>query len=351
MSNLFLDIAAGSVAGESIVLSALTATGAGSPVDLVQSNGNMASALLQVGSVVGDTPVVDVKLQQSNSTASGFADIPNATFTTITTSGTTAAGAVQVLSFQRQKRYVRAYATASGITSTVLGVSVFGPAASAPPNNGGWSDQPAGMPTSPSFVSGTVSANGTTFTAVFSEAVRWMGGYAAVTSGAKGGALTYVSGDGTTTLVFTIASTIYVEDVAVFASSAGTVIAPGSGNPNAATSNVVVTNNSTQDDTAPTLTTATVAANGTTFTLVFSEAVQTFAGGANGFTITATGGAATVGYTSGTGTTTIIFTVNRTISTGETVTTTYTPGTIADAAGNLLAAIVARATVNNSAQP
>jgi hypothetical protein len=134
-----LDIASGAVTGQTIVPIALTTSTNGSPVDLVDSNANMASALLQVGAVSGTQGTLDVKIQESTATNTGWADIPNATFTQVTTSGTTTSGAVQIVSFQRQKRYVRAYATFAGtFTNMLAGVSIFAQRATQPAGNGGW---------------------------------------------------------------------------------------------------------------------------------------------------------------------------------------------------------------------
>ncbi len=351
MANLFLDIASGAIVGSSIAPAALTATTTGSAVDLSQSNANMACAALDIGEVVGDTPTIDVKIQESNSSSSGFVDIPGAAFAQVTTSGVAGSSGAAIKSFQRQKRYLRAVATLTGLTSAVVGVSVFAQAAVEPiTGSGGFSESPSDQPGAPTLTSATISANGTTFTLIFSEPVIWTGRAASVTSALGGGSLTLSSGERTTTLVFSIPK-VYISELAALTMLGGAAVAVSSGNPSALVAGQLVTNNSTQDGTAPTLTSATVAANGTTFTLIFSEAVQTFAGGANGFAITASGGAATVGYASGTGTTTIVFTVNRTISTGETITTAYVPGTIQDAAGNLLVAYSGTTVTNNSAQP
>lgn len=92
------------------------------------------------------------------------------------------------------------------------------------------------------------------------------------------------------------------------------------------------------DETAPTLVAAI--ANGTSLTMTFSEAVSIGAGGNGGFTMTPSGGAATLSYASGSGSTTLVYTINRTLVQGETITDlAYTQPTngVEDAAGNDLA--------------
>ena len=104
----------------------------------------------------------------------------------------------------------------------------------------------------------------------------------------------------------------------------------------------------TGDITSPTLSSAVV--NGTTLTLGFDELVNATIN--TGFTVTPSGGAATVAYASGTGTAYLVYTVNRTIANGETMTLDYTqPGDgIEDTSGNDLANITGETvTVNTPA--
>lgn len=100
------------------------------------------------------------------------------------------------------------------------------------------------------------------------------------------------------------------------------------------------------DSVAPTVTARTIDAAGTSLTLTFSEAVT----GSTGFSLTASGGAVTPSYASGSGTSSYTFTLSRTIAQGETVTLSYTPGNVADGAGNALASITNAAVTNSSTQ-
>jgi hypothetical protein len=94
----------------------------------------------------------------------------------------------------------------------------------------------------------------------------------------------------------------------------------------------------------------TISANGTTLTLTFSEAVRNGAGGSGGWVITPSGGAATMTYTSGTGTASFIYTINRRVYLYETVTLTYVQPVngVEDIFGNDLAAIPTPRAVTNS---
>lgn len=143
MANVFLDIGNNAVSGQSFVPAALTTTTAGSPVDLIDSNANMASALLQVGAVSGTQGSFLVKITECATTNGVFTDVVAATaFTAFTTSGTTTSGAVQIVSFQRQKRYVAAYVTMTGTyTNALFGVSIFAQRATTPANEGGWQNE------------------------------------------------------------------------------------------------------------------------------------------------------------------------------------------------------------------
>lgn len=100
----------------------------------------------------------------------------------------------------------------------------------------------------------------------------------------------------------------------------------------------------------PSLVSATIGSNGTTFSLVFDEIVAFGAGGNTGWTIAPSGGAATLVYASGAGTTTLVYTISRTIALTETATVSYVqPGDgVENVGGTDLASIVARAVTNSS---
>lgn len=106
------------------------------------------------------------------------------------------------------------------------------------------------------------------------------------------------------------------------------------------------------DETAPELVSATVEEDGETLTLVFDENVNVGTGGNGGFALTASGGAATLTYASGDGTTTLVYDISRVVEDDETLTLDYTQPNdgIEDDAGNDLANIEAEAVANDSEQ-
>lgn len=106
------------------------------------------------------------------------------------------------------------------------------------------------------------------------------------------------------------------------------------------------------DVTAPTVSSATFAANGTALTIACSETVSVGAGGNGGFTLTPTNGGAavTLSYASGSGSANLVYTASRAITRNETLTLAYVqPGNgIEDAAGNDLASFSGQAVTNDS---
>jgi hypothetical protein len=106
------------------------------------------------------------------------------------------------------------------------------------------------------------------------------------------------------------------------------------------------------DVTAPTLSTKTIASNGTTLTLGFDEAVSIGTGGNGGWTISPSGGAATLNYSSGSGTLSLIYTISRPVQYNETVTISYTQPTngVEDTSGNDLVNLSNSSVTNSSTQ-
>jgi len=97
------------------------------------------------------------------------------------------------------------------------------------------------------------------------------------------------------------------------------------------------------DITPPTVTSATIDSTGLLLTILFDESCT----GNAGFTITPSGGAATLTYASGTGPNRV-YDISRAIDYDETVTFSYTAGDVEDIATNALATITTVAVVNNS---
>lgn len=100
------------------------------------------------------------------------------------------------------------------------------------------------------------------------------------------------------------------------------------------------------DTIAPAIKSATIGTDGVTLTIVLSEAVT----GHSGFTITPSGGAAGLTYSSGDGTDTLVFALDRTVYDTETATGDYAPGDVEDVAGNALETAAGFAVTNNSTQ-
>ena len=122
----------------------------------------------------------------------------------------------------------------------------------------------------------------------------------------------------------------------------------GTGSPNPSdTPNVAVTS----DVTAPTVSTATIASNGTTLTLAMSETV-TRTGGTFDVDCSTAGANITATYSSGSGSNSLVYTLGTTVNTGDTCNLDYDGAAngIEDGAGNDLAAITDKAVTNNSMQ-
>ncbi len=120
----------------------------------------------------------------------------------------------------------------------------------------------------------------------------------------------------------------------------------------------VVSGTETPDTTAPTLNNATIESNGTSWTFSFSEPVacSPTSDCCDAYTAAMTTvGAVTLSYASGTGTSSVVCTGNKTVYSGDTVANggiDYTqPGNgIEDAAGNDLVTFIDKAVTNNSTQ-
>ena len=143
MANIFLDGESELVGGVSIVPAALTTTTSGAAVDLMDGVGNMGFGVMQVGAVSGTQGTLDVKIQECATTNGTWTDVTGATFTQVTTSGTTTSTPA-LASFKHTKRYVRAYATFAGtFTSMLAGVNLFAQRRTTPANEGGWDNTAA----------------------------------------------------------------------------------------------------------------------------------------------------------------------------------------------------------------
>src|SRR5262249_48016450 len=91
----------------------------GTGVDLLAGDGR-CFAIQITGAVGGTSPTLDGKIQESDSSGSGYADISGATFSQVT-----AANNVQVISFERTKRYVRYVGTVGGSSTPTVLAAIF----------------------------------------------------------------------------------------------------------------------------------------------------------------------------------------------------------------------------------
>lgn len=99
-----------------------------------------------------------------------------------------------------------------------------------------------------------------------------------------------------------------------------------------------------EDPEPPEVESAEIPTEGNTLAIVFGQIVH----GNTGFSLDASGGAVGLIYASGSGTNTLLYGLDRTVESGETVTLDYAGGNIVDATGNPLESISGQAVTNNS---
>ena len=104
------------------------------------------------------------------------------------------------------------------------------------------------------------------------------------------------------------------------------------------------------DTTPPTVQSAIISPAGTSISLLFDETVTRSAGGT--WTLTMSGGVVTMTYSSGSGSSTLVYTLSRTVVQGETGTVAWTnqANTIEDTSGNDLATFSGFTITNSSTQ-
>jgi hypothetical protein len=119
MSTKLHDVADQAILGQGLVPQTITSSTNGTGVDLLAGDGS-CFALQLVGAVSGTTPTLAGKIQESpdNST---WADIPNATFSSVT-----ASNSYQAVSFERTQRYLRYVSTVGGTTPSYAVAVVIG---------------------------------------------------------------------------------------------------------------------------------------------------------------------------------------------------------------------------------
>lgn len=195
----------------------------------------------------------------------------------------------------------------------------------------------------PQLISGTVSMDGNSTRMLFDEPVTGSSGF---TMTASGGActMTYSSGMGSTELVYANGRTLDPGETVSVGYADGD-ITDLVGNPLATIVDFQCYNN--PDTILPTVLSAAINSAGTLLTVVMSESCT----GTAGFTLNASGGAASLTYSIGEGTNIYGYTIGRVVGSGETRTLDFTPGTVEDLHGNALAAFTDLAVSHQGTAP
>ena len=118
MSTKLQDLPHGALIGASPYPASVNDTNNGDTVDLIDGD-NRCFAIQFVGALGGTSPSLAGKIQESSDAAT-WTDISGATFAAVA-----ASNSLQIISFDRTKRYVRHYRTVTGTSPTfVLGVVI-----------------------------------------------------------------------------------------------------------------------------------------------------------------------------------------------------------------------------------
>lgn len=107
-----------------ITAGSYTSTQTGTGVDLspyAATGDHNFKVVMDVGTVTGTNPTWDVKIQESDTLGSGYADITGATFTQVIATGT---GAVEIHT-RTSKRYIRAVCTIGGTSTPTFPCAVI----------------------------------------------------------------------------------------------------------------------------------------------------------------------------------------------------------------------------------
>ncbi len=180
------------------------------------------------------------------------------------------------------------------------------------------------------------------------------GGNGGWTIAPSGGAstLTYVSGDGSPQLIYSLSRAIEEgETLTVSYTQPGNGVESDDGTDLANITAGAVTNASAYKPASSiTISSATIPAAGNVIQLTFSAAVSIGVNGSNGWTLNSSGAASEMLYAAGAGTTQLTYNLTRTIQAGETITVDYVnPGDgLEDAGGRDIADITAQAVTNSA---
>lgn len=209
----------------------------------------------------------------------------------------------------------------------------------------------AGDFVAPTLSSAVINTAGTTLTLTYNEALDTGSTPAAGAFTLNGTAITVASVNVTgSTVVLTLSSVMGVDVSVTLDYTAGaSPIQDAAGNDAANLSGQAVTNNSTQDVTAPTLSTIATNTAGTTITLTYNEALDTGSTPAT-TAYSLSGTSSTVSSVQVTGST-VVLTLNTATFFDQTITLSYTApgsGKVRDVAANNVANLSNSAVTNNT---
>lgn len=120
MSTYFRDVVNSVSTQASKYPVAITSTTNGTGLDMIETDG-LCTAIQWVSTVSGTSPTLDGKIQESEDNST-FTDVSGATFTQVTASTN-----IQIISFQRTKKYVRWTGTIAGTSpSFIVGALIQG---------------------------------------------------------------------------------------------------------------------------------------------------------------------------------------------------------------------------------
>ena len=119
MSTQLHDFKNQAIIGSSPSPVAVTGSDGGASIDLGEGDGR-CFAIQQIGSVAGSGATVTGKIQESSDNST-FTDVSGATFTAVNSTGN-----LQVITFERTKRYVRHFRTVAGSSPSILLSAVIG---------------------------------------------------------------------------------------------------------------------------------------------------------------------------------------------------------------------------------
>ena len=93
-------------------------------IDVLDYEGSALIVLNSGAATAGSSPTLNVKIQHSDASGSGFADVSGATFEEVTGSAGTAGIQVMKVNVSNLKRYLKAVATVGGTSTPTFAFSI-----------------------------------------------------------------------------------------------------------------------------------------------------------------------------------------------------------------------------------